>query len=398
MKLLDLLYLTLENFKSRKTRVIFTVLGVSIGVGAILFLVSLGFGLQKNLLEKITTQESLLTFDVTPSEAEVVSLTSSVLSEMKHIQGVKRVISQAVFPSQVSIGDFTSQATLNLIDRDYFKLNGTLPQKGRVFGKEGEEEAVVNRSLVSLFNLNENEILGKKLRFVVFRSAADEEGETKIIPLTHSFQVVGVLQAQGENPQAYLNIANVKEVTIKEYQFAKVEAVNSEAMEPVRDKLISMGFLVSALSDTIEQANKIFKIIQVVLASFGIIALIVAAVGLVNTMTISLLERTSEIGIMRAIGASPYDIMWIFLGESTLTGFLGGIAGIGVGIGSGSLFNWLVNIIASHFGRGALQIFYYPLWFILLIVLVSTIVGFIAGIWPARRAAKLNPLEALRYK
>ena len=399
IKLTDLFHLILENFKSRKLRIMFTVLGVSIGVGAILFLVSLGFGLQRNLLEKITTQESLLTFDVVPSESNVIALTPQVLNQMRDIPGVKRVTPQAVFASQVSLGDFTSQTTLNLVDRDYFKLNGTLPQKGRIFGEKGKEEAVVNASFAGLFNLDSNTILGKKIRFIVFQPSTNPEtAETSIVPLKHSFQVVGVLETQGESPQVYLNRANITELTIPAYQFAKVEVQKSSFMESVRDRLISMGFLVSALSDTISEANKIFKIIQVVLASFGIIALIVAAVGLVNTMTISLLERTSEIGIMRAIGAAPNDIMWIFLGESMLTGFLGGIAGIGVGMGAGTLFNWLINIIARHFGRESLQLFYYPLWFVLLIILVSTIVGFLAGIWPARRAAKLNPLKALRYK
>ena len=92
-----------------------------------------------------------------------------------------------------------------------------------------------------------------------------------------------------------------------------------------------MGFIVSALSDTISQANKIFRLVQIILGIFGVVGLIVAGIGLINTMSITLLERTSEIGILRALGASKNDIRKLFLMESTISGFLGGIVGTGFG-------------------------------------------------------------------
>jgi len=138
--------------------------------------------------------------------------------------------------------------------------------------------------------------------------------------------------------------------------------------------------------------------LQSILALFGIISLMVAAIGLINTMTISLLERINEIGIMRAIGASSSDVKKLFLGESVLIGFFGGLAGLGIGFFSSQLFNWGINILARTLGGQALNLFSYPGWFIIFIIFLSTFVGFISGIWPAKRAASLNPLEALRYK
>jgi len=398
MRLLDLFHLSLENFKSRKSRIIFTVLGVAVGIGAILFLVSLGFGLQKNLLEKITTEESLLTLDIAPTETKIISLTPDTLKEISKIPEVEKVSPQAIFPAQVTWKEITSETTLNLVNPDFFNLSGTLPNLGRSFTQKDTQKVVVNSSVAELFNLPPEQLLGKKLRFTLFLQESEESPETKTFRVDKEFEVVGIFQEQGASPQVYLKKDDLKELSIKEYQFAKVKVKTSDQMEKVREKLISMGFMVSALSDTIEQANKIFKIIQIVLGIFGVIALIVAAIGLANTMTITLLERTNEIGIMRAIGASPSDIKWLFLGESAITGFLGGVGGIGIGIGAGQIFNGIINILARTLGGQSINLFYYPFWFILFIIFLSTLVGLVAGFWPARRAAKLNPLRALRYK
>lgn len=398
MKLFDLFHLSFENFKSRKSRIIFTVLGVSVGIAAILFLVSLGFGLQKSLLEKITTEESLLTLDIIPTETEIISLTPAILEEISRIPEVEKVSPQAIFPAQITFNEITSETTLNLTNYDWFNLSGTLPTLGRSFTEKDIQKIVINSPIAELFNLKPEQVLGKKLKFAIFFQEDEESPEMAVFETEKEFEVVGVLEEVAASPQIYLKRSDLKEFSIKEFQFAKVKVKTSEELETVREKLISMGFLVSALSDTIEQADKIFRIIQIVLGIFGIIALIVSAIGLINTMTITLLERTNEIGIMRAIGASPRDIKWLFLGESTITGFLGGVGGVGIGIGAGQLFNWIINILAGALGGQTINLFYYPFWFVLFIILLSTLVGFIAGIWPAHRAAKLNPLKALRYK
>jgi putative ABC transport system permease protein len=161
---------------------------------------------------------------------------------------------------------------------------------------------------------------------------------------------------------------------------------------------LEQGLLVSSLSDTVDQANQIFGIIQIVLISFGIIALIVSAIGMFNTMTIALLERTGEIGIMKSIGASRSSISIMFIAESTIMGILGGIGGVVVGILGGKIFNTMINLVASRFGGQSVNLFYSPMWFIVVIVVFAGFVGLFTGIVPARRASKIDPLDALRYK
>ncbi|MFA6160516.1 MAG: FtsX-like permease family protein, partial [Parcubacteria group bacterium] len=158
------------------------------------------------------------------------------------------------------------------------------------------------------------------------------------------------------------------------------------------------GFFVSSVSETVDQAKQIFSIAQIVLALFGVVALVVSAIGMFNTMTIALLERTQEIGIMKTIGASSYDIWRMFLTESMIIGFFGGFFGVVMGFILSSLVNYGMNFLAGMFGGIQANLFARPIWFIAFIMIFSTVVGVITGIYPARRAARLNALEALRYK
>ena len=400
MKVSDFLHLTFENFKNRKSRVIFTILGVSIGIGATLFLVSFGYGLQQMLLERITTEESLLTFDILSPDPELITIDEKTLKEISEIENVAKVSPKAVFSGKVFLDKLISESAINLIEPDFFLLEGVLPQTGRLFDVDKRQEVIINSSVADLFGLTSEEILGKKLSFLFFIPKEETEGVPEIETFTpkKEFKVVGVIEATAVPPEVYLNRADLLELSIQEYQSAKIKVVDDKAMEKVREKLIDMGFIVSALSDVIAQANAIFQVIQIVLGIFGVVALFVAAIGLINTMTISLLERTSDIGIMRSIGGSASDIKKLFLMESTIIGFLGGIIGIGVGILGGKFFNIGINILAKTLGGQAVDLFYYPTWFILFIILLSTIVGFVAGVWPAKKASKLNALEALRYK
>ena len=115
-------------------------------------------------------------------------------------------------------------------------------------------------------------------------------------------------------------------------------------------------------------------------------------------MTVTLLERTNEIGNMRTIGASPRDIKILFLSESVVVGFLGGVIGILIGVIIGVGLNLILNAVASHFGGVAVRLFRYQWLFLIFIATFSGVVGFLTGLFPAKRASGLNPLDAIRYK
>jgi putative ABC transport system permease protein len=395
MKISDLFYISFQNFKNRKSRIALTVLGIAVAISAVLFLVSFGYGLQNILLEKITTKDSLLALDITSSDPEIVKIDDNSVKRIKMMPSVEKVSLQAVFPGQVSLDEFNSETTINIIDDNFFSLEGVSPLEGKFFSDSDVKKVVVNNSIGRMFDLEGEAIIGKELSFTVF--SYDEDG--MILPhlINGPFEVIGVIEGGGSG-EVWLNKKDVLSLPISDYQFAKVKVTDDKEMEDIRERLIGMGFLVSSLSDTIEQANKIFSVVQFILGIFGIIALVVAAIGLVNTMTIALLERTNEIGIMKAIGASKKDILFLFLSESLIVGVFGGIFGILLGIMEGEIFNFIVNIIAVKLGGQIINLFVYPLWFIVFVITLSTFVGLIGGFFPAKRASNLNPLKALRYK
>jgi ABC-type antimicrobial peptide transport system permease subunit len=172
--------------------------------------------------------------------------------------------------------------------------------------------------------------------------------------------------------------------------------VDREFLDAVEARIIERGFIVTALSKTVDQANKIFRGIQVTLALFGGIALIVSAIGMFNTMTVTLLERTKEIGIMRTIGGSPLKIKVMFLTESVLMGALGGLVGIAIGVGGGLSVNFMLNMVASRMGGSGMEIFRFPIMFLVFIAVFSAIMGYVTGLFPSKRAGSLNPLDAIR--
>jgi len=210
--------------------------------------------------------------------------------------------------------------------------------------------------------------------------------------------VIAGIVADDSGSTGFLPIRFTDDLGIEYYDSVKVKVESQGFLEETRNTLVERGLSVLALSDTIDQANKIFSVIQVVLALFGLVALAVSAIGMFNTMTIALLERTNEIGIMKAIGASKKDIRALFLMESIIIGFSGGLGGVIIGMGSARLVNMVFNILATRLGGQAMDVFHTPLWFILFILGFSFLIGLLTGVYPSQRAAGLNPLVALRYK
>jgi putative ABC transport system permease protein len=251
---------------------------------------------------------------------------------------------------------------------------------------------------MQLFSIeNPEDIIGKKVKLRVFVTNP-ESGQTQEVTLNKEYEVKSVTN---EAAAIVIKIPLPElesQVAVPYYERVQVKVGKSDQLNVVQEDILKRGFIVTALSKTVEQANKIFQGVQMVLACFGGIALIVSAIGMFNTMTVTLLERTNEIGIMRTIGASPRDIKILFLAESVVVGFLGGVIGMLIGVTGGLLLNLTMNLVASHFGGVAVKLFRFPFLFLSFITLFSAIVGFVTGIFPARRAAKLSPLEAIRYK
>jgi len=403
MLVVDVFRLATRMFRTNRSRTILTILGISVGIAAILFLVSLGYGLQMLILNQITTSEALLSLDVTAGDVEGLELNEQTIKDIKQIQGVDKISPIVTTQAQMSIEDISSELSVNFVDRDFFRLEGTVLKKGDFYTDDPKDnnKIIISSSALKLFNLSEKEALDKKIDFTLFSSGEEVEGQRSMsrqkIRLDQKFRIVGIVEEESSN-YVYMPFAVSDKLDNKNFSQLKVKVNKEENLDKVRTAIMDKGFMVSALSDLIEQANQVFSIMQIVLASFGIVALIVSAIGMFNTMTIALLERTQEIGIMKALGATSVDIWNMFLAESIIIGFLGGVGGILIGLAGGEAFNYGVNMLAGALGGEKIDMFYTPIWFIILIMAFSTFVGFATGVYPARRAARINPLVALRYK
>lgn len=386
-------------FKTRPLRTSLTILGVGVGIGAVLFLVSLGYGLQNLILSQITTEDSLLSLDVRPGSSQLVTITQNNVDEIRDMDEVEEVSPAADFSSQVSMGNLTSNSRVRAVDPSFFRLGGIMPEEGELFEDGEAQKAVISTAGAKLFNMTPEQIVGRHVALTLFITYTDEDGfeETEAKKMSTEYEIVGVVEDSNDN-YLFIPRGTLKSLDIDKYEMLKVKVANDAAMEGVREQIINKGFLVSSLSETIDQARKIFKAIQITLALFGLIALIVSAIGMFNTMTVSLLERINEIGIMRAIGVTTGDIRRMFLLESVLMGFLGGVAGVVIGYLGAELANFGINILAQRFGGEPVNLFYQPPWFVVFILVFSAVVGFITGIYPSIKASRINPLNALRYK
>lgn len=399
MSIKNLLKLSTRTFRTRVGRTSLTILGISVGIGAILVFVSLGYGLQKIMLEQITTEESLLSLDINIPNAEIFSFGQGKINEISQLQNVEEVSPLAIFPGQVSFGNLTSDVLFYAVNPSYFRLGGTIPKQGKLFEKSEDTKLILSSALLKSFNVEPKDAIGKEVKIILFKTEKSEfeEEKIKIFERTEPYQIAGIID-DDFTVFAYLPLGTLDDIGIEEYHQAKVKVSEMKFIEETRDKIIEKGFLVSSLSETIDEANKIFRAMQIVLAVFGLVSLLVAAIGMANTMTVTLLERTNEIGIMKAIGASDKNIGWMFLTESILMGFLGGVGGIALGFLISKTLNFILNILAQGLGGQTVGLFFTPLWFVLFILVFSTLVGLLSGIMPAKRAARMNPLEALRYK
>lgn len=402
MRTQDLAQLSTRAFKTNPMRTWLTILGMGVGTGAVVVLVGLGFGLQQIILEQIVFGETLLSLGVTTTGSQSLTITDDTIRQFEENENVLDAAPLARFPALVTYQGLTGNVFLQGAEPPYLRYAGITASAGEVFTDEdaGDGSSIMlSPAVLQLFGIDEpEEFVGESVQFRILVPADDGTDEINEIVIDKDYTVRGITAEEGVLNALMMMPELRNYVGIEEYERAQVRVSTNEFLESVEAELIEEGYRVTALSKTVEQASQIFQGIQATLAVFGGIALVVSAIGMFNTMTVTLLERTKEIGIMRTIGASPKDIKWLFVSESIIVGFLGGLSGIVMGVLFGATINILLNFVASQFGGQSVQLFSFPLAFLTFIALFSAAVGYLTGIFPARRAASLNPLDAIRYE
>lgn len=404
MRTQDLAQLSTRAFKTNPMRTWLTILGMGVGTGAVVVLVGLGFGLQQIILEQIVFGETLLSLGVSSVGSQALKLTDDTVSRFEDNEHVLDAAPLARFPALVTYKGLTGNVFIQGAEPPYIRYAGVTPTVGTVFTDEdagNTTDVMLSPAVLKLFGITDEEVedfIGEKVSFRILVPAEDGTDDINEIYIDKEYIVRGITKEEGVLNALMMLPELRNHVGIEEYEKIQVRVDTNEFLAVVENELIEEGYRVTALSKTVEQASKIFQGIQVTLAVFGGIALVVSAIGMFNTMTVTLLERTKEIGIMRTIGASPKDIKWLFVSESIIVGFLGGVSGVVMGVVFGTTINILLNIVAGQFGGQSVKLFSFPLGFLTFITLFSAAVGYLTGIFPAKRASTLNPLDAIRYE
>lgn len=261
-----------------------------------------------------------------------------------------------------------------------------------------KKQAVVNRAVLAVLGIKENEAIGKKFSasFVVVGDLLGNSTEN-IESNPTEYTIVGVTP-EDKTPILYVPFMDVRSVGITNFSQAKVVVKNQGDLSKVRQQIESMGYVTTSVADTVAQINSLFTTVRTVLMLLGMVALAVAALGMFNTLTVSLMERTREVGLMKAMGMKSSEVQELFLTESMIMGFFGGILGIVLGWVLGKVIGFILSFFSVFKGLGFIDVSYIPITFILIVLILSLLVGLITGIYPAKRATRISALNALRYE
>jgi putative ABC transport system permease protein len=451
MRLRDHVELSLANLWKRKLRTFLTAFGVTIGIGALVSMVSFGKGMQKNVTESFRSLDlfnSLAVFsgdffagerldpdrrpaEVPPSGASRAVLDDAALEKIAALRGVDMVFPEVRIPAIVRFNG-----------KDEFRLLQVVPAKvtssamlrfsaGKAFESDEEDSLIVAASLLRQFGVSEpQDSVGKKMvvssigfDFSRFNPAdltaalvgerlpfVTEDTELTIVGVAESQAFAGPIPIQSDvfippgvsKRMKKLPFSNIWDLfRAREgrlgYSALNVRLSSPAFVEPVKKEVTGMGLQVFALADQFKEIQRGFLIMNMVLAAVGMIAIVVASLGIVNTMVMSILERYSEIGIMKAVGASDRDIRRIFFFESSVIGFIGGIFGFVLGWAVSGVINSVVNYFLAKQGVPFIRYFSFPAWLALGAIAFSVVVSLAAGVYPAMRAARVDPVRALRH-
>lgn len=400
----DFFLLAFNNLKRRRLRSWLTMLGIFIGIAAVVSLISLGQGLQDFLNiqfeqvggDKILIQSKTIGPPGSATNPALI-LTKDDLKVIKAVRGVEDAVGALVKTGPVSFRQEVEIVMVNGLNEEYLDIFGNIDAlriiKGRQLKDSDKFKAVVGYNHVFGELWDKKAKIGNKLEL---------EGK--------DFEIIGVVKKQG-NPfddnsvwiqkDVMTDLLNIKDeesvIVAKSKKGFDPEKVADDIKRKLRrernEKQGQETFSVHTMSQLLETFTDIFNVVQAVFVGIAAISLVVGGIGIMNTMYTSVLERTKEIGTMKAVGAKNSHILLLFLIESGLLGLVGGAIGVFIGIGFAKGAEYAAK---TALGTNLLKASLSPV-IILGSLAFSFIVGSLSGLLPALQASRLKPVDALRY-
>lgn len=432
MNNIDLFRMGIKNLWRRKLRTFLTVLGVIIGASSIIVMLSLGFGMTAAFENQVAQWGDLTTINVRkqwvdqsmPGQKQV-SLDDKAVMSFKELPNVVAVSPTLETYATIKAGRYESNAPIRGIDPDTMEAFGFEVAEGRLLNSSDKLSVVFGGQMKNSFH-DPNSRVWREIDIDLMKdrmSITLNGGYTSMSgggqnqkPKEYDIKTVGVLtEGNWETGYGiYMPLSEVEKL-IKDqqknedrrqnrnrssgYDQVNVKVNDMDNVQAVQQTIEDMGHNAYSLNDQLESFKEQALVIQAVLGGIGAISLLVAAIGITNTMIMSIYERTKEIGVMKVIGASLKDIKRLFLFESALIGLLGGILGVGISY----LISHFMNKLGSQFVGGGMMgggadtsISIIPIWLALAAMGFSALIGIMSGYFPARRAMNLSALEAIR--
>jgi macrolide transport system ATP-binding/permease protein len=404
-KFFDYLRQAAGSMVSHKMRSFLSILGILIGVAAVIAMLAIGAGAKESIEKQLASLGSNLLV-VRPGSSRIhgVALESGAVTRLtlQDVAAIRKLsdLVDRVSPSvtgrgQMVYGNKNWSTQLEGVEVDYAVMRASVPEVGRFF----TEEEIRSRAKVVL--------LGPTVVRELFGDA-DPVGETIKINL-NNFKVIGVLPSKGANTfrdqddNALIPVSTAMfRVFGKEYvDTIYVEAKSPDVIDPAQRSISEViikqhrlnakdaedSFQIRNMTDIKNTLEATTKTMSLLLGSIAAISLLVGGIGIMNIMLVSVSERTREIGLRKAIGANNKDILVQFLIEAVLMSFIGGAVGI--------LFGTAIAVLITTFAGWAVRVAPAS---IILATSFSLIVGVVFGLWPAQKASQLDPIEALRYE
>lgn len=456
MNSLDLLRMSCGNLWRRKLRTFLTMLGVVIGTSSIILMLSLGFAMDASFKESLQQMGSLNVIEVNrfggynpeqgSKRSRNVQLDDAAVASFQKIAGVEAVMPVKNAYLRVIDGKMVGDVNVIGLDPALMEVFDFKLDEGRLLMAEDKDAMVFGKQVAFSFRnprlqnkphggmvfyrggnangegpepeppvnlLNDRLMLTTDMGYGEKRQNVSESDNNYTPPAPVKIKGVGILQDnQGEATySAYMNIATLEKIQEEErkarhqarsssgedkYSVIRVKVEDIQLVETVQKQIAALGYQSHSLADMLKSVKKEFKVIQAILGGIGAVSLLVAAIGITNTMIMSIYERTREIGVIKVLGANLRDIRRLFLLEAGMIGLSGGL----IGVCCSTLISLALNLAAARFINpgmgGPTKISVIPVELVLAAVAFSTVVGLIAGYSPANRAMKLSVLDAIR--
>ncbi|MHB8500463.1 MAG: ABC transporter permease [Candidatus Acidiferrales bacterium] len=450
MKARDLGELALRNLREAVLRNSLTTLGVAVGVASLVAMLSLGVGLQELATKRLSNSGLFDTVIVTQRrnmggmrrpeasptpEKEARALDEDARKQFERLPNVVEVYPQIRFPTEVRYNGIPYSTIVAGVPASAQTTGAYDGIQGSFFSGPNADEAILQIEFAKDLSPQTATLLGKDLvvRYAEREALSPQSGTSNadakdagaggfsIVPREKKLRIVGIVETEPAagfgglgsgrlliplEVASTLRAAQVNDLRDavratngkSDYASLTVRAKSPTQVEGIETAIKSMGFGTFSLLDATRNLRLFFTIFDLLLAIFGSLALAVATLGIINTLVMAILERRREIGILKALGAADRDVKQLFFVEAGVMGLFGGVLGVGFGWFIGRALTWGTNIYLHRQNLPSAHVFSVPWWLVLGAIAFAVIVSLVAGLYPATRAARLNPVEALRYE